>query len=292
MFRAGVLIAITLIATVSPIRAADNSNGITAIDAQRLPLRELAHRVLGQVGDALVADVDRPSWGDPTLPAPVPSPMGAPPLYELTFYSRPYLVIAYGLCGEDVITVRFRTADGSDSSSATDTTPMKPEMISAEVRYGVVGSVEPPADYWTDAYEKKLREICASQEVARNYFPAHNNLEAQSISRLVQALAAAGEHRKPFTFRLKCVGLGQPCPDAHKSLASLDVRNIESVKTIDCPSPSQLPKYPQCYKAEILRPGSRNSGAYARWEIKITSSFYHRDMTIHSVDMEFFVSVY
>jgi hypothetical protein len=96
--------------------------GITVREAQTLPAKELAKRLLGDVGAALVVDVDRPTWESelvgpglrPPKPQPWPPP-DPPPMPELVFYTHPRASNQFGLCSETVITISFDSQDGDAS---------------------------------------------------------------------------------------------------------------------------------------------------------------------------------
>lgn len=143
---------------------------VTAIDAQKLPLRILAKKALGEVG-LLMIDVQRPSWGSqplgpypPHLPWPPP---GIPPLSHLRFFGRAEVTGSqFGMCGSDWVTVGF--TDGG-----------KVESIRARRHYGVAGPIYRAPGTGTYAEAGK---ICDSVKSTRHYFPAPDPEAALTIA--------------------------------------------------------------------------------------------------------------
>jgi hypothetical protein len=225
------------------VAPAEEPAGVTVAEAQTLPVGELAHRILGDIG-ALVADVDRPSWGPPpqrfpgvpllpSWPPPIP-----PPMNELVFYSRPAVAGGgFGLCEETV----FRVVMGSGPVAA-------PTGLWIERWYGVVGSPDRPTDDWSDRYVAELAATCRDQPVSRTYFPAPNPYAASAAAGITLALASAARSNAPPAFGFSCSDDRYPCRYSYRNLHDLDVSRITEVREIPCPkAPYREGEVRECY---------------------------------------------
>lgn len=193
---------------------------VTALDAQKLPLRVLAQKVLGDVG-SLMIDVERPSWGSkplgpypPNLPWP---PREIPPLDQLRFFGRAEVTGSqFGMCGSDWVTVDFNDSGKVDS-------------IRAQRHYGVAGPIYRAPGAWTYAEAGK---ICDSVKSTRNYFPAPGPESALTIATYVDAIHGVGPFARQ-NFSYECSGCNKATP-RHWVLNWLKLRRIRRVRKISC----------------------------------------------------------
>lgn len=258
--------------------AADYKPPITPDEAQSLPVQELARRVLGDLGSAIVIDVDRPSWGPRPMPvAPVSwPPPGPPKIEQLIFYGRPHVTGSqFGLCGADVITVNYEEHN-------------VPRVLAQE-RYGV----EYPLEKWpsTWSYDQSDR-VCKAARDVKQYFPAPDGESAYEIARQFSFIARAARSGT-LPFRVACTGLVEACKTRSKKLlASLSTQEIADAKEINCPSGTR--RYGTCFELKVCGPNNIYNhdcdGSYRN--ITIVGSDYLKSLSIKSVTIEWVTVIY
>ena len=188
---------------------------MTAAKARSMPLKPLAHQLLGESGSIMI-DVDRPRYKDVLEP--------------LRFYSHAIAWGSYfGLCAADWITVEF------DENGFI-------EALRSERRYGVAGTMYGEPESWTyDAFGK----MCASVKSTRDFFPAPDHGSASDIARYVHAISGVGPYLMQV-FSYKCTGF---CGKGRRELEWLRLDKISSSRIIDCPETSL--KIPSCYEVVV-----------------------------------------
>ncbi|MEO8927751.1 MAG: hypothetical protein ABI306_11375 [Caulobacteraceae bacterium] len=241
-------------------------------------MSELAHRLLGAVGD-IVVDVERPKWGGypagaPRFPPSNWPPDGPPPFSELLFYGKPEFVGTFpGLCGADWVTVRFdENLDGQEDYGR------RVSGINAERRFGVEGALDGP--YTSDA---EVAERCQRAGTPRGYFPAPDAEAADDIARFLARISRDAAANGPLRFSVSCFpdAFGV-CRDQRTFLRSMDVRNIEASAKVDCPN--QPPRFSTCYGLTILEP-NRHIGrsVFLSWNVVVVGSTRANKVTVSSV---------
>lgn len=239
---------------------------VTAIDAQKLPLRILAKKVLGQVG-LLMIDVQRPSWGNqppvlypPHLPWPPP---GIPPLGQLRFFGRAEVTGSqFGMCGSDWVTVDFTHAG-------------KVRAIRARRHYGVAGPIYRAPGTWTYAEAGK---ICDSVKSTRNYFPAPDPDAALTIATYVDAIHGVGPFARQ-SFSYVCSGCTRAL-SRQWVLRWLRRSRIRHVRYIPCGDVHL--KLPSCFRIVVKRTDGLLTGIY-----RIYGSDYMNNVVVRSVAVHF-----
>ena len=239
---------------------------VTAIDAQKLPLRVLAKKVLGEVG-LLMTGVQRPSWGSQPL-GPYPPhlswpPSEMPPLGQLRFFGRAEVIGSqFGMCGSDWVTVDF--TDGG-----------KVESIRAQRHYGVAGPIYRAPGTWTYAEAGK---ICASVKSTRHYFSAPNPDAALTIATYVNAIHGVGPFARQI-FSYACSGCTRAL-SRKLVLSWLRLRRIRRVRPIDC-GDIHL-KLPSCFRIVVKKSDGLLGGVY-----RIYGSDYMNNVVVESVVVRF-----
>lgn len=239
---------------------------VTTLDAQQLPLRVLAKKVLGEVG-LLMIGVQRPSWGSKPL-GPYPPhlawpPPRIPPLDQLRFFGRAEVTGSqFGMCGSDWVTVDFK-----DSGEV--------ESIRAQRHYGVAGPIYRAPGTWTYAEAEK---ICDSVKSTRHYFPAPDPGSALTIATYVDAIHGIG----PFArqrFSYSCSGCTKTS-SRQWVLQWLTLRRIRRVRKIDC-GDIHL-KLPSCFRLVLDNSDGLLNGIY-----RIYGSDYMNHIVVTSVVVRF-----
>ncbi|WP_457098187.1 hypothetical protein [Lysobacter sp. P5_B9] len=236
---------------------------VSPTEAQTLPLRALAKKVLGTAG-SLMIDVDRPTWGErswrmpPSTPWP---PSGPPPLHDLRFFGRGVVTGSqFGMCGSDWVTVHFEESGEIES-------------LQAERHYGVEGPIYRAPGHWT--YEESER-ICSSVKTTKTYFPAP---DAQSALEIALYLDAIGD-RGPFahqSFAFSCTGI---CRNDRALLRELRLGNIDEARQIDC-VPTKV-KLPSCFELTV---GDNKIGPYPK-TFRVYGSNYMNKVIITAVSVD------
>jgi hypothetical protein len=261
------------------------AHGVSALEAQELTARELASRVLGDVGAALIIDVDRPEWGsDPgawarrrgATPPSVPSP-----LYELVFWARPTLS-SFGLCQQLLIKVHFARPD-------RDGARQQPDDVRTEVRFGVVGELTPPEGDAPSAHREAREAQCARQPAGRDYFPADGGASAHQAALITQQLASLGEAGETPTFPFSCRTFNRPCNDESDTLRSLNWRGIRSVEAVPCGPGPHTVRFPRCLTIVygITFENGRRAHTLGYQTLRVVAGFSARDMEIESAEIRF-----
>jgi len=194
-------------------------------DARRLPLAQLAKKLLGETG-SLMIDVDRPKSDEK--------------LRQIRFYSRATLAGSqFGICGASWVTIDFE-----DSGAV--------EKISSEGRYGVTGDIYRAPKKWTyDEYG----ELCKGVRSTRKFFPAPNSQAALEMAWYLDAISGKGPFAKQ-NFAYTCTGL---CASEKNDLKWLTLEQIDDVRPIDC-TKSDL-KRPICFEIIV---GADRIGPYPK----------------------------
>ncbi len=278
-----VLIGVLLVqATGAAAQSA--AGGVSAVEAQSLSARDLASRVLGDVGSALVADVDRPAWGsDPGAwerRAGDWPPSMPPPLHALIFYGRPSAG-SFGMCEQLLITVRFGAAEGTDARQM-------PVEIETERRFGVIGETTPPPGYYSQQYRQALEAQCAQQPVSREYFPADGSGDANYVARITQRLHELGiENESTPGFRFTCQEFREPCSDASAILRGLNWRSVRSIRSIPCPDGRHIVRWPRCFDVVygISIEAGRRVQTLGYVNLRVVAGFPERDLVIESAEI-------
>lgn len=264
--------------------AQQSVRGVSALEAQQLTVQQLASRTLGDVGAALIIDVDRPEWGeDPGAwsryqgaTPPVPSP-----LYRLVFYARPTYSV-FGICEQLLITVEFTRPSSGGAQQ-------QPTTVHTETRYGVVGELTPPQDPSSSDYRRAQEAQCARQQAGRDYFEADRASSAYHAALVTRYLATLGDasERPPFPFR--CRTFNQPCEDESETLSQLNWREIRSVEAAPCGSGSSTIRFPQCLTIiyGISHENGRRSYTLGYQTLRVVAGFSARDMEIASAEIRF-----
>jgi hypothetical protein len=199
--------------------------------ARELPSQDLAHRVLGAVGDLVVA-VDRPAAGAS--------------LTQMIFYAQPefspvgwdaYRPIS-GMCSITELTVRFspvqarRRGDG-DAHVVVD-------GIRADARFGL------PAQAGVDRPVGGDDAACRDPKSAYHaYFSAPDSRDAWTATRYVQAIAeaAAKGGAVPFAVTCEMPAAAGACDNSRKLIEEVQVANISYVDRFACPEGDRARDY-------------------------------------------------
>ena len=180
-----VIAALAVIATMA-ITAAANAR-ISPEEAQKLPLPELATKVLGDAG-TLMVDVNRPRW-----PGPFGLP-GNPPVNEISFYQRPSEAYAgkgwQGLCQSEVVDVSF---DGDGV----------PRHITTHYVFGVADRMERASDQGPAKLDK-TEARCVALTPKTSFFYAKNYEEAGITAILLEELRRSRKVRGGWPFEFSC----------------------------------------------------------------------------------------
>lgn len=239
---------------------------VTALDAQRLPLRVLAKKVLGEVG-LLMIGVQRPSWGSQPLgpyPPHIPwPPPGIPPVDQLRFFGRAEVTGSqFGMCGSDWVTVTF-------------TDRGKVESIRAQRHYGVAGPIYRAPGTWTYT---EAANICNSVKSTRHYFPAPDPDAALTIATYVDAMRGVGPFSRQ-SFSYTCSGCTKAL-SRQSVLRFLRLSRIRRVRYIDC-GDIHL-KLPSCFRIVVSKTDGLLTGVY-----RIYGSDYMNKVVVQSVAVRF-----
>lgn len=243
---------------------------ITPLEAQKLPLRVLAHKVLGEVGSLMIG-VERPSWGKvPLVPYPPQlawPPHGLPPLGQLRFFGRAVVVGSqFGLCGSDWVAVDF-TSTGEVAS------------IRARRHYGVAGPIYQPLGTWT---YRDAGKLCAAVKSTRHYFPAPGPESALTIATYFDAIHGVGPFaRQHFSYR--CSGCAKKFTRT-RVLKWLRLKRIRRVRRIDCRNTPL--KLPSCFRIAVSIGNGLTTGIY-----RIYGSDYMNRIVITSVKVRFEIGI-
>lgn len=270
--------------SAAPCFAQARPIGVTARDAQDMPAQELARRVLGDAGAALVVDVDRPLFGsDPGDWAARrgQSPPSVPPaLNSLTFYGRPHGAM-WGMCEQLIVRVEFVGENGAD-------TPQIPSSIETVHSFGVVESSVQPHGPFSQEYGQQLEAACAQQPVSREYFPAEGAGDASKVARVTEYLASIGAAHQTPAFQFSCEDFGRPCPDVSGLLRTLTWRGIRSVQPIPCARQQHTVRFPRCfdvvYGIAIERGHRVRTLGYV--SLRVTAAFPIGPVEIESAEIE------
>lgn len=191
-----------------------HGQSLTKHELEVLPVQELAPRLLGQVGKAIIG-LDRSNFP-----------------YDIKLFARAYAPpTQYGLCVSDWFTVHL------DSDSETILS------VSASPRFGVVDSI-----YQTPSREREQTNetLCSQLKNTSTFFPAPNWIAAQRVVSYLDYLKGAGPF-KGREYSFECTGSCRGI-DGLAYVRTIELQNITAISEIDCPEP---PKSSHCYKIDL-----------------------------------------
>jgi hypothetical protein len=232
---------------------------VTPEEAQSLPLAELARRVLGEAGAAVV-DVDRPEWPTCDIMCPPLTEQQrrqAPPLrLGLRFYQRPFAASLAlhqwtGLCGTNLIFVHY-DEQGRVSAIATGQRWGVPNGM------GRIASPPPAQEFMSRLAAETAK--CQGADL-RTFFVADDDVSALRVAVAAQLFAEAASRSDPLPFKLACNSHLGDCKgrDAVETVAAaFQVSRITQVSQVDCAKPERpIVRYNQdgCYELSLDRPG-------------------------------------
>ena len=176
---------------------------LTPADAQRLPIAELARRVLGAAG-TLAIDAERPTWPRciGLCPPEQSHGEGPPPLDHITFFTRASAVGWAGwtgLCTASRIEVRFDAAGEVTSLAQTET----------------VGAAGPLAREVVDAPGRTRQQAehearCGALATTGGFFPAPDRLSAWRAAIAVELVHRAMDGDGTLRVGCEINGFGPP----------------------------------------------------------------------------------
>ncbi len=214
------------------------AKALTLKEAQTLPLPQLAHLVLGDVG-AMMVDVDRPP-------------------HTLRFYERPTAAeVGFGswtgMCQSMVVEPYY------DQHWALT-------RFSTAYRYGAPrGMRDASQANWTKA-STETQATCHQTGDVRHFFEASEPLSAFRGLAGLQMFEDAAQNENPLPFRFSCqknAGSPQDCSSrtsAAELAKVLDFRRISRIRAVNCKNgidDETVAPYARhvCYSVDLDRPG-------------------------------------
>ena len=194
---------------------------LTAQEAQTLPVREIAQRVLGAAG-ALVIDVERPRWPSCVglCPPQRSTPEGPPSVKTLTLYTRASATTEagwLGLCRATAIDVRFDENGAITGLQQSTTVGWLGELTRERTGSATAGASASSIQY------AEFEARCGALATTRSFVRAFGALDGEraliAVALIHNSMATGGPIRVTCTIDL--IGR-QPCGTASDLRALAD----------------------------------------------------------------------
>ena len=208
---------------------------LTAQEAQTLPVREIAQRVLGAAG-ALVIDVERPRWPSCVglCPPQRSTPEGPPPVKTLTLYTRASATTEagwLGLCRATAIDVSFDENGAITGLQQSTTVGWLGELTRERTGSATAGASASSIQY------AEFEARCGALATTRSFVRAFGALDGEraliAVALIHNSMATGGPIRVTCTIDL--IGR-QPCGTASDLRALADdvtVAKISGIEQVD-----------------------------------------------------------